>query len=362
MLRKLDRYIIGKYLKTFFFTVFLITIVAVAINYTERVSYFISNDLSFWTVMTEYYLYFIPWINGLLWPLFALIAVIFFTSRLARDTEIVAMLSAGVSYWRILVPYLIGGSIIAGLLWIGNNYVIPKSTKLKDNFEKQYISKNREKTLGTDIHQFIGPDEKIYLGYYRKNDSTGQTFRYEKFKNGKLTYVLKANKLEFVENPNSWKITDYQRRYFLNGKQNFEINKGESFDTIFSLKPEDFVTNEKDMTTMTTPMLNNVITREKERGIGILKKYIIEKYRRTADPFTVIILTIIGVSVSSRKVRGGMGLHLALGVTIGAAFVITSRFCETFAQNISFSPLLGVWLPNIIFSLFAIVLICKAQK
>lgn len=362
MLRKLDIYIISKYLKTFFFTVFLITIVAVAINYTERVSYFISNDLSVWTVLSEYYLYFIPWINGLLWPLFALISVIFFTSRLARDTEIVAMLSSGISYWRILVPYLIGGSIIAGLLWIGNNYVIPKSTKLKDNFELQYISKHKVKTLGNDIHQYIGANEKIYLRYYKKSDSTGQSFRYEKFEDGKLKYVLKAYKLEFLEEPNKWKLIDYERRWFKEDRDLFEYKKGENMDTILSITPKDFITYEKDMTTMTTPMLNQVIAREKERGLGILKKYLIEKYRRSADPFTVIILTIIGVSVASRKVRGGMGLHLAFGVTIGASFVVISRFCETFAQNISFSPLLGVWLPNIIFSILAIVFVYKAQK
>ncbi len=362
MLKKLDRYIIKQYLTTFFFTVMLITLVSVVIDFSERVNKFIDQDIPVKEIVFDYYLNFIPWINGLLWPLFSLISVIFFTSRLAKNTEIVAMLSAGISYRRILVPYLIGASIISSLLWIGNNYVIPRSIVTKDKFENKYISRHKVKSLGADIHLYVNKNEKIYLRYFRKIDTTGQSFRFEKFKDGSLVYALKANKIKMKTLPNEWKLIDYEKRYFDGDKERFELGKGLEFDTILNLTYEDFITNEKDMLTMTTPQLKEVIKREESRGLGTVNRYLIELYRRTSDPFAVIILTLIGVSVSSRKSRGGVGFHLAIGIALGATFVIISKFTETISQNVAFSPLLGSWIPNIFFTLIAIALISRAQK
>ncbi len=362
MLKRIDRYIIFKYLKTFFFTVLLITLVAIVIDFSERADKVLDDDIPFKEVIFDYYLNFIPWINGLLWPLFSLIAVIFFTSRMAKNTEIVAMLSAGVSYNRILVPYLISAVIIAGTLWVGSNYIIPNSTKIKNDFETKYISKSKVKTRGTNIHLFLGPEEKVFLRYFRKVDTTGQSFRYEKFDGRELSYVLKANRISLKEFPNTWTLTDYEKRSFIDGREELIIAKGEKMDTTMNLTPNDFIINAKDMITMTTPQLRKVVERNKTKGLDTANKYLIEIHKRSSDPFTVIILTLIGAAVATRKSRGGMGLHLAIGVVVGSVFVLLSRFSETFSYNLNLPAMIGVWIPNILFLAVAIYLISKAQK
>lgn len=362
MIKKLDWYIIKKYLSTFFFVMVLITMVAVVIDFSDKTDKFVREELPLGQILGEYYLNFIPWINGRLWPLFALISVIFFTSRLAKNSEIISVLGAGVSYKRFLLPYIIAGGFLSFLLWVGNNYVIPKSNKIKNAFESTYIRKSQERTLGTDIHLYLEPSEKIYLRYYRKRDTTGTTFRYEKFDNKKLIYFIKAKKIELKEMPNVWTLKEYEKRKFDGLNEYYLSGKGESMDTTLDLTPKDFIRNTKEMETMTSPELTDFIQREKERGLSTAKKYNIEMERRQADPFTILILTLIGVAVASRKTRGGLGLHLALGVTIGAAYVVLAQFSITFSTNMSLSPRLGCWIPNLIFLFVALILIGKAQK
>lgn len=358
----LDRYIIKKYLSTFFFTMLLITMIAVTINYFEQVDKFLNSELTFYQIVFEYYLYFIPWINGLLWPLFALLAVIFFTSRMAKNSEIISILSARVSYARFLVPYMVGAAILATLLWIGNNYVIPKSNLAKNEFESEYIRASAKQSRTTNIHLWLSPTEKIYIRNYSIRDSTGRTFRLEKYQDNNLVYTLKANEISFVKAPNTWKLEDYEIRTF-NGVHEELISKAtEKFDTIFNFVPDDFTRYTKQMEVMNTSDLKAFLKNEQERGLDSGKKYSIELYRRTADPFTIFILTLIGVSVASRKVRGGMGFHLAAGIVIGAIFVILSKFSTTFSTNLSLHPGIGVWIPNMLFSLVAIYLVKTAQK
>ena len=336
--------------------------VALVIDFSDRADKFISLDIPFKTIITDYYLPFIPWINGLLWPLFSLIAVIFFTSRLARNTEIVAMLSAGISYRRILVPYLIAGGVIGVLLWVGSNYIIPKANKVKTSFENEYIARHKERTIGTHIHFYVAPQEKIYLRYYRRADSTGQSFRFEKFRDGELVYTIKSSKLSFKEEPNVWTLTDYEKRHFYGQREDLILAKGEKMDTVLNLTPKDFIINDKDMLTMTTPELKEAVQRRKERGLGNITKYLLEIHKRTADPVAVLILTLIGVSVASRKSRGGVGWNLAVGVVLGAIFVVMSKFSETFSYNMNLPPILAMWISNIVFACITIYLLSKAQK
>lgn len=336
--------------------------VAVVIDFSEKIGKFIDAELSIGKVFSEYYLNFIPWINGLMWPLFSLIAVIFFTSRMAKNSEILAMLSSGISFNRILIPYLIAASFIAGLLWYGKNEVIPVSSKTKNDFEYEYLTKKYQKTLNNDIHIFLSPTQKIYIRYYRKRDATGQNFRLETFKDNRLVEVMKGEQLIFKETPNQWTIKDYEIRRF-NGLKEFLLQaKGETLDTILDLTPDDFIRNAKSMENMTTRDLRVHIQRERDRGIGAAKNFLVQLHQRSSGPFSIIILTIIGVAISSRKVRGGMGLHLAFGVTIGAAYVVLSQFSSTFAINLSMSPMLGAWIPNIFFGLIALVLVRISQK
>jgi lipopolysaccharide export system permease protein len=362
MLKILDLYIIKKYLSTFFFTMVLITMIAMAINYFEQVDKFVDSGLSAGQIFTQYYIHYIPWINGLMWPLFSLLAVIFFTSRMAKNSEIISILCAGVTYTRLLRPFLLAGGFLAIVLWIGINFVIPNSNKHKNDFEVAYIKSSLKSSLSYNIHFFTSPDEKIYIRNYSDRDSTGRTFRLDRFRNGELVYSLKANKITFKQAPNTWEIENYEIRTFDNLNETLEIASNAKLDTVFNFVPEDFTRYANQIEIMTTSALRKFLEYEQAKGLDSGKKYSVEINRRSADPFTIIILTIIGVAVASRKVRGGMGLHLAVGVILGAAFVILSRFSTTFSTNLSLSPGLGVWIPNIIFSLIAVYLVKTAQK
>lgn len=362
MIKIFDKYIIKKYLVTFVFTMLMITMIAVTINFFENVDKLLTPDLTLKQVFGEYYLNFIPWINGLLWPMFSLISVIFFTSRLAKDSEIVSLLASGVSYNRFLRPYFIGAGILAMLLWYGNNYLIPNSSKIKNEFEAVYIRRSAKKTMATDVHFFLAPGEKVYIRNFSSRDSTARNFRLERFDGPDLVYVLKASMLQFVGEPNHWKMVNYEERFIDSMDENFIRYDGQERDTVFDMHPDDFVRYTKQMEMMTTTDLRTFIRREREKGLDSAKKYTIELYRRSADPFTILILTIIGVCIASRKVRGGMGFHLAAGIMIGASFVILSKFSVTFATNLALPSGLGVWIPNIIFSVIAFYLYLKAQK
>jgi len=340
----------------------LITFIAITIDYFERVDKFINSNLSLKEIALGYYLHFIPWINGLLWPLFALLAVIFFTSRMAKNSEIISILSAKVSYSRFIRPYLIGAGILATLLWIGNNYIIPKSNRLKNEFESQYIRASAKTTLNHNIHFWLSATEKVYIRSYSSSDSSGRTFRLERFKDNQLVYTLKANRIVYIGPTKKWKLEGYEIRTFGDMSENIISKPNEHKDTTFGFVPKDFTRYTKQMEMMNTSDLREFLKYEQERGLDSGKKYSIELYRRTADPFTIFILTLIGVAVASRKVRGGMGFHIAAGVVIGAVFVILSKFSTTFSTNLSLPPGIGVWIPNMFFSVVAWYLVKTAQK
>jgi lipopolysaccharide export system permease protein len=358
----LDRYIIRKYFGTFFFTALLFTIISLTIDFSEHVEKFIDQRVPVRQFLLEYYLNFIPYINGLLWPIFSLIAVIFFTSRLARNTEVVAMLNAGMSYWRFLRPYLITAFILAIFYTLGNHVFFPRGNKVKFQFENTYIYPGNLKVKSTNIHLFIGPGVKVYIANYHKNDSSGTGFRLEQYDDLHLVYLLKARTFEYLPEKKMWRLKDYDVRRWSEGKETYTSGKNMQLDTALALYPSDFIyyVNEKEM--MTSAELNRYIRYERERGLGASRLMRAEYHRRWAEPFSIIILTIIGVSVASRKQRGGMGLHLAMGVSFGALFVFVSKFALTFSTNLNMNPMLAMWLPNMVFGVLAWLLYKRAQK
>jgi lipopolysaccharide export system permease protein len=361
-MKKIDWYIIQKFITTFFFVALIFTNVAMIIDFSENVEEFIEEDVTTLQVITEYYLNFMLWINGLIWPLYALISVIFFTSRMAYNSEIISIFGAGVSFRRMMMPYMAGAFFLAGLHFFGNHIFIPKGNKKKLDFEHTYIWKESDRGKKRNVHMFIGPNEKIYVRYFRDRDSTALDIRLEHFEDNRLTSYLKANTAEWQGPPNKWRLKNYEIRSFEGLEEELIIGQGKVLDTVMNLLPQDFVryNNQKEM--MSTPELFDFIELERHRGLAPTKVYTIEIHRRTADAVTIIILTIIGVAVASRKVRGGMGLHLALGIGIGALFIFMSRFSVTFAANQSLSAALGVWIPNIVFSVVAFYLVLRAQK
>jgi lipopolysaccharide export system permease protein len=336
--------------------------IAIVIDFSEKVEEFIVKPVTTQEIIIDYYLNFMLWINGLLWPLFVLIAVIFFTSRLAGNSEIISILNAGVSFNRMMRPYLIAGGVIALFHFVGNHFLIPRGNKIRLDFEHSYVWQDSDKGKTRDVHMFLGPGEKAYVRYYRKKDTTLVDFRLERFEDNELKEVLKARSVEWVGEPNKWALRGYEIRTFDGMHETYERGDGKTMDTTLNLHPSDFVryTNQKEM--LTTPELYQFIEKEKERGLANTRVYQIEIYRRTADPVSIIILTIIGMAVASRKVRGGMGLHLALGIALSAIFIFLSRLSVTFAISEEMPSLLGVWLPNLVFAGVAFVMVRVAQK
>lgn len=362
MLTTLDRYIIGKFLSAFFFTVLIFTMITVIIDFSEKVENFIESPISRSEIWLQYYPTFIFFMYGMLLPLFTLIAVVFFTSRLANNSEILSILNAGVSFGRLLRPYLIAGVGIALFHAFASHYLIPAGNKIRLNIEQTYMDPNRDQGKTRNIHMFVAPDTKVYVNFWRRRDSTIRDFRLEKFANDELVYLLKAASAEWQGPPNNWRLTNYEIRTFDGMREELILGTGQELDTTINLRPGDFVDYKEQQSMMTTPELNAYINRQLERGVGNTAKYEAELHRRTAEPVTVIILTLIGVAVAGRKVRGGLGLHLALGISLGAIFLILSRFSAVFAAGQALPVLLSVWLPNIFFSGVAAYFISRAQK
>ena len=365
-LKKLDWYIIKKYWGSFFFTAFLFTLIALVIDFSEKAEKFVeaSKTLSVPQILLQYQLNYIPFINGLLWPVFSLISVIFFTSRLAYNSEIISILNAGVSFKRLLLPYLVAASSLVVLLLLANHYIIPLANKPKLDFERLYIKRDGEKrSSGTSMHFIIAPDTKVYLRSYSPSDSMGYTFRLERFEGTTLVSMLKSQFIEWSHKTHDrWTIKDYEIRTYKDSVENIEIFTGQELDTVLNMLPSDFEFYVKQKDLMTTPQLQALVRKEQSRGLNPIKGYITEIYRRTADPFTIIILTIIGVAIAARKVRGGMGLHLAIGISIGAIFVFISKFSVVFSRDPNIPSIVGIWLPNIVFGVVAWVMVRRAQE
>ncbi len=358
----LDRYIIRKYLGTFFFTALLFSIIGITIDFSEHIEKYVDQPVTRREIIFDYYLNFIPWINGLLWPIFSLISVIFFTSRLARNTEVVALLNAGMSYGRFLRPYLITASFLSILYLFGNHVFFPQGNKTMLAFQNKYIFPNNLKVKSSNIHLFIGPESKVYIANYHTHDSSGTGFRLEQYDRHHLIFMLKAKTFQYKRESEKWQLRDYEIRYWKDDREYFISGQHQVMDTAIALYPSDFVYFTNDKEKMTSAELLQFIHYEQERGIGSSRIMRSEYHRRWAEPFTIIILTVIGASISSRKHRGGMGLNLAMGVGIGSMYVFLSKFALTFSTNLGLPPMLAMWLPNLIFGAFALYFLKKAQK
>jgi len=359
----IDRYIIHKFLRTFLFVLLVFTLIAIVFDMSEKIDNLISEPVTVRQIIMEYYLPFIPWINSLLFPLYALITVVFITSRMAFNSEIIAMLSSGISFYRIAVPYLMSSALLAGIhFWALHDWV-PRANKVFKSFENRYIFKRNVRPRTRDIHMFVAPDTKIYIGHYRPNDSTGIDFKLEVFDGDQLIYFLEARKISFIAPPNHWRIQQYTvRKRDSTGKWSFRAYPLQKLDTTLEMHPEDFliIKNKKDM--MTTAELDEYIHRQQWKGVGNTVLYEIEKHRRTTEPVSLIILTMLGLIIAGRKVRGGMGLHLALAITAGALYIFLGKVSITFSTNANLPPLLGVWMPNIVFGTLVLVGMRWAQK
>jgi lipopolysaccharide export system permease protein len=352
-------------MSTFFFMVPIFTMIAVVIDISEKLDNFLDKKIPFKSIFFDYYLQFIPSINGLLWPLYTLISVIFFTSRMAFNSELIAIIGSGVSFNKILRPYLIGAFILAGLHLFGSHIFVPLCNKKRVAFENKYIWFNNRKNKSDDAHLFIGNDTKVYMKRYNAEDSSIIDFSIERFKEGKLAWRLNAARADWQPFRRDWKLTQYTLREIDGMNEKMTIGNGR--DTIISwlsatFKPGDIERRDNLNLTMTTPELLRFIKKERTRGAGGYGYFEVELQRRTADAFTCIILTLIGLSLAGRRVRGGMGLHLAFGALIGALFIMFTKFSATLCINAGLPAYIGIWIPNMIFGLLAAILMRTAQK
>jgi len=337
----------------------LIILIVVVFDISEKIDDFIAKEAPLKAIIFDFYFNFIPYFVNLFSPLFTFIAVILFTSQMASRTEIVAILSSGVSYRRLLVPYMLSAIVIAILSLYLNNFVIPKATKKRIAFEDKYI-RNEFHNSNRNIHMQITPDNYIYMEGYNTEDNTGYKFSIEKFKNGELYYKLMAENIKWDSVKKNWTINNYFTRE-INGVNEF-LKKGKKLDTILGFTPKEFGRKDNTVETMDYNELNSYIISERLKGSDNIELYEIEKYRRTAFPFATFILTLIGVSIASRKVRGGIGMHIGLGLLISFTFILFMQVSTTFAASGLVSPLLAVWIPNFLFSFLALYLLKKAQK
>jgi lipopolysaccharide export system permease protein len=366
MLKKLDWYIIGKFIRTFAFTVLIFSMVSLIIDYSEKIERFIESDISKMEITFGYFPAFVLFILGFLWPMLTLISVIFFTGRMANNSEVISILNAGVSFGRFLRPYMITAGFLSLIYIVGLNFVIPMGNAYRGELDRTYFNRSRDQGKTSNVHMFVAPNTKVFMTRFSKRDSSASNFRIEYIVDNKLRSLTKARTAKYI--PDSigdsgvWRLTNYETRTFDGEEETIKLGFREPMDTVLNLNPGDFIDYREQQAAMSTPALIGHIRQQRKRGAGNIRKYEVELARRTAEPFTLFILTLIGVSVAGRKSRGGMGVQLAVGVFIGALFIFLSRFASTISAGSELPVYLGMWMPNILFGLAAAYFVSQAQR
>lgn len=358
-MKKLDLYIIRKFLGTFFFAIVLIISISVIFDFSEHIDEFIDKEAPLKAVLLDYYLNFIPYFANLFSALFTFIAVIFFTSKMAYNTEIIAILSSGISFRRMMYPYFLSALIIGIFSFLLSNYIIPPANQKRLDFTATYIKKqfrNNER----NIHRQIEPGVFIYMQNWETTSKTGYKFAMEKFDGKKLVSKLTSKYIRWNDKEGKWTINGYFIRNINGEKESFE--SGKKIDTTLNFGPKEFGRKKNIVEAMNYNELNDYIDQQTMRGDSNINAYKIEKYKRMANPFSTFILTLIGVSLASRKIRGGMGLHLGIGLLLSFSFILFLQISVVFATNGSMNPMLAVWLPNIVFTVVALYLYRIAPK
>lgn len=358
MLTILDKYIIRKFLGTYVFSIILIISIAVVFDVNEQLDKFLRNDAPLNAILFDYYLNFIPYYVNLFSALFVFISVIFFTSKLADNSEIIAMLSTGMSFKRLMKPYMISAAIIAIVSFALTAFIIPPANTVRIKFQNKYI-KNKEVTYAERIQVQIEPGVIAYFNRYDNRDKTGFNFSLDKFEDQQLVSRLTASRIRY-DSAYQWKIFDYTIREFEGMREH--IKNGSQIDTILTIVPSDFLISANDFEQMTTPELYKHIQRQKEKGIGNIQGFEIEYHKRFASIASAFILTIIGASLSSRKVKGGMGLNIGIGLLLSVSYIMFMTISSTFAVSGLVSPFVAAWIPNIIFIGIAALLYRRAPN
>ena len=359
-IRKMDLYIIKKFLGTYFFAIALIITIAVVFDVNEQIDKFVTNKAPVEAIIFDYYMNFIPYFSNLFSPLFVFIAVIFFTSKMAENSEIIAMMSTGMSFRRMLRPYMISAAIIAALTYGLGAYVIPKGNVTRLDFESKYKRKKKVEYV-RNVQLEVDSGVIAYMERYENYNKTAYRFSLDKFEDKKLVSHLTARSATYdTTSVHKWTLKNYMIREMDGMREN--IIKGDRLDTIIKMEPQDFLITKGMQQTMTSTELDEYIAKQKRRGFANIKEFQIEYHQRIAMSFAAFILTIIGVSLSSRKVKGGMGLYLGIGLALSFSYILFQTISATFAVNGNTPPVLAVWIPNILYTFITIYLYRKAPR
>ncbi len=357
----LDRYILGKFLSTYFFAIAMIIIVVVLFDYVEKLDNFTELKAPLKKIIFQYYLNFIPFFINQFSGLFTFIACIFFTSKMAYQTEIVAMLSGGMSFRRLMWPYFLGAFIIGSLSLVLNLWLIPLSQKEIVDFESQYVKRKRNAQFDRHIYRQIEPGTFAYIRGYSESNNKASFFALEHYADGTMTRSLEAADVTFDPETHRWTALRYTTRSFDSlGVEQFRQHR--NLDTLINLEVTELGRINELIQTMNITKLNEFLDQQKAKGSDSINLIEVEKHARYAYPLSTFILTLIGVSLSSRKVRGGTGLHIGIGTALCFSYILFNRFFEEFAKSGSLPPGLAVWLPNIIYLGIALYLYRKAPK
>ncbi|HRN91789.1 MAG TPA: LptF/LptG family permease [Ferruginibacter sp.] len=363
-MKKLDKYILGKYLTTFFFSLILFTAIVIVVDISEHTDDFVKSKLPVNRIITDYYFGFIPRIVAMLFPLFIFISVIFFTSKMAGRSEVIAILSSGVSFNRYMRPFMIGGIMMSLLLWLGYQTVVPKANLKWAEFEKNYVkihSKGGKKsTYLQNIYFRESKDAWVGIKGYDTLSRVGNNFFLQRYADNRLTYNMRASGFRWDSTTREWLFNNVVIRE-VEGIQE-KVTHHHSLHQKMNFQPVDLRKDEYLKDQMTTSELKQFIRKERARGSEMVSSLLVERYNRDAIPVSVFILTIIGSVLASRKVRGGSGIHLAVGVVLSVTYILFSRLSVVFATQGSFSPFLAAWTPNILFGIIAVYLYRKAPK
>lgn len=355
----IDWYIMRQFITTFLFILGMVIAISIVVDIVEKLDEFLSKNPSLYEIIFVYYLNFVPFWGSSLAPICIYLAVIFFTSRMAQRTEIVPLLSSGVSYYRLLVPYIMAACLLAGVSFYLKAYLVPQSTARQLDFEYKYEMRSKRISSTKDIHKKVALDTYVYISYYNEKRKEGHNFSLERIEDGEIVTKINARKIIWVDSTENWLLEKVRTRHIDGEDESLSITN--RLDTMFLLTPDDIFIREQKAESMTLPVLLEYTKLEEMRGSDILKELYIERHRRFADPLAIIILTLIGFAMSSRKSRGGIALQIGLGLLICFIF-IALLFAGQAIVGDSLPPWLGVWLPNFVFFPISLFLLHIAPK
>jgi len=361
-LKKIDRYIMKKFIMTFFIALLLIIGIVIIFDISEKVDDFVEKNAPLKSIIFDYYLNFIPYFINMFSPLFVFITVIFFTSMMASNSEIIAILSCGVSYHRLMYPYMLSALLIALLSLSLNLWIIPRANVKRVQFEATYTKLDRRNLNSNNVHYQISPGQFVYVESFSTWNNTAYNFTIEDIEDNKLVKKITAETAVWDSSFDGWKLRKYFiRDYNIEGLED-RITFGEELDTCLNLTVTDFYRNKKTVETLPYKALNELIDTQKMRGDANVMYAQIEKHTRWALPFSAFILTIIGVSLSSRKRRGGIGLNIGVGIALSFTYILFLRFSQMFVYGGALPPFIALWVPNLLFAVIAGVLYYRASR